>query len=111
MLACAAATALETALVIALVHLLLRYPMEERGVVPWRVSDTLLTAPLFVVGVVVLSFATNRMVAGAVSRGAVVDGSTAPGALSGSGWAVWGGVAVIGLLMGGFGVRAAGKLY
>jgi hypothetical protein len=99
-----AAAAVATAVVVAALHAPLRRAMRERGLREWRVRDTLLTSPLFVVGVLVALIAANH---GLVRL--AVDTHTRSGGLGHAAGSV--GVVGVGLVMAAFGLRAVGKLF
>lgn len=98
-------TVVELALLCGVAHVLLRYPMEARGIVPWRLADTLLASPLFFIGSLWALGALNRGLALAAVRWA--RGEAAGGAL------LWGTAAMVmaGATMAWFGTRGMGKLY
>ena len=99
-----AAAAVATALVIAALHAPLRHAMRARGLPGWRLRDTLLTSPLFVVGVTVAMLAATH---GLVRL--AVDTTTHAGSLAHTLGAV---AAVgVGVVMAAFGLRAVGKLF
>jgi hypothetical protein len=104
-LAVAAATVIELAMVIGLVHVVLSYPMLARGMSSWKVSDTLLVSPLMFLGVTIFSVSVNSAIAVVALR--VARGTAEPRIVSI--------LILIGVVLGGlwaaFGVRAVGKLY
>lgn len=99
-----AATAVEVAALAGVVHTLLRYAMTARGLPVWRLGDTLLTSPLLWIGATVVAVALNCAIALVALRAgrhtAATGGLTATVA-----------VALVGMAMAWFGLRAVGKLY
>jgi hypothetical protein len=101
-----AATAAEVALLLGVVHTLLRLAMTARGLPSWRVADTLLTSPLLWAGSTLVAAALNRLVAVAALRAGRDTAAAASG-----GVAATVAVALLGAAMAWFGLRAVGKLY
>jgi len=100
-----AATAVEVAGLLGVVHAVLRRTMAERGMAGWRVADTLLTSPLLWLGAVLVCASLNRAVAAAALRAGRGGGEAS------SSVALALAAAAVGAAMMWFGVRAVGKLY
>ncbi len=90
----------------AAVHALLRYAMLERGLPTWHVGDTLRTSPLLWTGAALVAAGLNR----ALALLALRAGRDAADA-SGGGVAAAAAMALVGVTIGWFGLRAIGKLY
>jgi hypothetical protein len=103
----AAATAVEVAVFAGAVHALLRHAMLERGLPTWQVGDTLRTSPLLWIGATLVVAGLNR----AMALVALRAGPGAAEASGGGGVAVAAVVALLGVAIGWFGLRAVGKLY
>ncbi len=99
-----AATLVELGAAVGLVHAVLSYPMEQRGM-HWRLADTLLVSPLLFLGVAVFAASVNTAVAAAALR--LAGGASEPRAVP----ALVAGGLLLGALWAAFGVRAVGKLY
>ena len=91
-------------LLLATFHLVLAPSMRARGLVVWRLRDTLLVSPLFALG----TLAGSGGLAAGVARGAWALGRGEP-LLPAVGVAL--GVALAGSVVAAFGIRAVGKLY
>jgi hypothetical protein len=100
-----AVTALQVSALLGVVHTLLRHAMLARGLPTWRVGDTLLTSPVLWIGATVTVASITRLVALAALR---AEGN-GPSLGGGTGATV--AVALLGVVMAWFGLRAVGKLY
>ena len=98
------AAALTTAMAVGALHVPLRHAMRERGLGRWRVRDTMLTSPLFVLGTALAALAANH----GMLRFAFDTVHHAGGSAHAAGT-----VAAVGagVLMAAFGLRAVGKLF
>jgi hypothetical protein len=95
---------IELALVVALLHVPIGHAMRARGLPAWRLRDTALVSPLCLVGTLLFLVSVNHGMARLAFDTA--QGHSHPGHV-----ALVVAVGAVGLVIGGFGVRAVGKLY
>ena len=101
----AAATIIELGAAIGIVHTILSYPMAQRGLTTWKVSDTVLTSPLLFVGITLFAASLNGTIATVAWR--LARGTSEPAVVS----FVLLGSLLLGAIAAAFGVRTVGKLY